>query len=90
MVTSQQLHACGIPTAAQLIEISAGFATVDSSRIPSADAVLLINFCGTQQLARMAGEALITEDGEALEGVQIIGVVTHVIRPATFDDYPVM
>ncbi|HCM9219158.1 TPA: hypothetical protein N5K94_000190 [Enterobacter hormaechei subsp. steigerwaltii] len=56
---------------------------------------MLIWFCGRQQHAYWAGDALITDDGEAIEGealddVRLVGVVTHTIIPAWVDDNPVM
>jgi hypothetical protein len=56
---------------------------------------LLIWFCGRQQYARWEGNALITDDGKAIEGdalddVSIVGVVTHTISPVWVDDNSVM
>ena len=48
-----------------------------------------------QQFAKFIGGSLITEDGDSIEGdalsdVELIGVVTHIISKAGFDDCPVM
>lgn len=56
---------------------------------------MLIWFCGRQQHAYWVGSALITDDGEAIEGdalddVRLVGVVTHTISPVWVDDNPVM
>lgn len=56
---------------------------------------LLIWFCGGQQHVYWAGGALITDDGEAIEGdalddVRLVGVVTHTIRPVVSDENPFM
>ncbi|QDI08857.1 hypothetical protein electrica_02750 [Klebsiella electrica] len=53
------------------------------------------SFCGCQQFARFLGGALITEDGESIEGnvladVALIGVVTHIISKPDFDGCPVV
>lgn len=86
---------CGISQQADVIETQDGFAVVDRSGKPDTSHVLLIAYQGHREFARLAGSALITEDGEAIEGeglddVEIIGIVTHVISRAGFDDLPVM
>ena len=60
-----------------------------------ASVTLLIWFCGRQQYAYKAGNALITEEGEAIEGesleyVQLVCILTHSGEPTDFDDCPVM
>lgn len=85
----------GISQHATFVETQRGVAVVERSSAPLASAVLLISYCGVQQFARFLGGALITEDGEAIEGdvladVELIGVVTHIISKAGFDDNPVM
>lgn len=85
----------GISLHATFVETQRGVAVVERSSAPLASAVLLISYCGVQQFARFLGGSLITEDGEAIEGesladVELIGVVTHIISKAGFDDCPVM
>lgn len=85
----------GISQHATFVETQRGVAVVERSSAPLASAVLLISYCGVQQFARSLGGSLITEDGEAIEGesladVELIGVVTHIISKAGFDDCPVM
>ncbi len=65
------------------------------ARHANTNVTLLIWFCGRQQYAYKAGNALITEEGEAIEGesleyVQLVGIVTHSGEPTDFDDCPVM
>lgn len=53
--------------------------------------MVLIEHCGHNQFAKRMGAALITDDGEALEGealddVSVLGVVTHLINEATRPD----
>ncbi|WP_312626713.1 hypothetical protein [Scandinavium sp.] len=92
----QSIYAtCGISKHADVVETQNGFAVVDRSGKPGAPHVLLIAYQGHREFARLAGGALITEDGEAIEGeglddVEVIGVVTHIINRAGFDDLPVM
>lgn len=85
----------GISQHATFVETQRGVAVVECSSAPLASTVLLISYCGGQQFARFLGGSLITEDGDAIEGdmladVELIGVVTHIISKAGFDDSPVM
>lgn len=91
----QFYEATGISQNAMFVETQRGVAVVERSSSPLATAVLLISYCGVQQFARFLGGSLITEDGEVIEGdvladVELIGVVTHIISKAGFDDSPVM
>ncbi|MGR7776868.1 hypothetical protein ACU6ZR_19255 [Klebsiella aerogenes] len=85
----------GISQYATYVDTQRGVAVVERSSAPLASAVLLISYCGVQQFARFLGGSLITEDGESIEGesladVELIGVVTHIISKAGFDNCPVM
>ena len=65
----QSIYAtCGINQHADLVERQSGFAVVDRSGRPDTSHVLLITYQGHREFARLAGGALITEDGEAIEG----------------------
>ena len=91
----QFYEATGISQHAMFVETQRGVTVVERSSSPLATAVLLISYCGVQQFARFLSGSLITEDGEAIEGdvladVELIGVVTHIISKAGFDDSPVM
>ncbi|HBQ3218021.1 hypothetical protein [Klebsiella aerogenes] len=96
MLQQQPIYeATGISQHATFVETQRGVAVVERSSAPLATAVLLISYCGVQQFARFIGGSLITEDGEAIEGdmladVELIGVVTHIISKAGFDENPVM
>ncbi|EQA1624994.1 hypothetical protein V5K00_RS23285 [Enterobacter asburiae] len=57
--------------------------------------VLLILSDGRTQFAKLMGKALITDDGEAIEGaalaeVEVLGVAMFFINRVREDDYPVM
>lgn len=74
-----------------LIETSSGWAVIDKSRRPTQGIVLLVNVDGYNQFARWMGDALITEDGEAIKGaaaeeVEVMGGVTHFIN-STYADH---
>ena len=79
-----------------LIETSSGWAVIDKSRRPGPGIVLLVNVDGYNQFARWMGDALITEEGEAIEGealdgVTVIGPVIALINAVERgDDCPVL
>lgn len=83
------------PPSASIIETPEGYDVIESGTLFKRGKTLLIWFCGRQQHAYWAGGALITDDGEAIEGealddVRLVGVVTHTISPVWVDDNPVM
>lgn len=68
---------------------------VDRSMSSKKGEYVLISWLGRNYFARPAGKALITEDGEAIEGdalddVEVIGVVTWLMNRTRDDDAPVM
>ncbi|WP_144817391.1 hypothetical protein [Enterobacter sp. DE0047] len=79
-----------------LIETSSGWAVIDKSKRPDPGIVLLVNVDGYNQFARWMGDALITEEGEAIEGealddVTVIGPVIALINALERgDDCPVL
>ncbi|HCR0878413.1 TPA: hypothetical protein OMT51_002340 [Enterobacter hormaechei] len=84
-----------IPPSANIVETQDGYDVIENSTLLKRGDILLIWFCGRQQHAYWAGDALITDDGEAIEGealddVRFVGVVTHTISPVWVDDNPVM
>lgn len=84
-----------IPSPASFVETQDGYDVIDKKVKFNDEDTLLIWFCGRQQHAYWAGDALITDDGEAIEGealddVRLVGVVTHTIRPVGSDENPFM
>lgn len=84
-----------LPASANIVETQAGYDVIVNASAFYRGDTLLIWFCGRQQHAYWAGGALITDDGEAIEGdalddVRLAGVVTHTICPVWVDDNPVM
>lgn len=84
-----------LPPSSRIVETQEGYDVIDDASAFKRGDTLLIWFCGRQQHAYWAGEALITDDGEAIEGdalddVRLVGVVTHTISPVWVDDIPVM
>ncbi|MCK6643418.1 hypothetical protein L8S64_07485 [Enterobacter bugandensis] len=84
-----------LPPSSCIVETQEGYDVIDNSTLFKRGDTLLIWFCGRQQHAYWACDALITDDGEAIEGealehVRLVGVVTHTISPVWVDDNPVM
>lgn len=84
-----------VPASASIVETPEGYDVIERRAGFKCGDTLLIWFCGRQQHAYWAGGALITDDGEAIEGdalddVRLVGVVTHTISPVWVDDNPVM
>lgn len=102
MPRTEDIHAAFIAvtdplfsSSASIVEIQGGYDVVEGSTLFKRGDTLLIWFCGRQQHAYWAGDALITDDGEAIEGealddVRLVGVVTHTIRPVVSDENPFM
>lgn len=84
-----------LPPSASIVETQEGFDVIDKALSFNRGDTLLIWFCGRQQRAYWAGSALITDDGEAIEGdalddVRLVGVVTHTIHRVYTDENPFM
>ena len=78
-----------------LFERSGGYVVLDISLKPSQGSQVLIQHGGGTELATLRGRSLITEDGEAIEGeslddVSVIGVVTFTICDVRQDDNAVV
>ncbi|HCO6890813.1 hypothetical protein [Escherichia coli] len=75
----------------RILETSDGYAVIDPVIKLNPGEVLLILTDGHTQFARLQGRALITSDGEAiegeaLEGVEVMGKVSYFIRRVQGDD----
>jgi len=85
---------CGVGIDTRILETSSGFAVIEPvSRLVQGQ-VLLILSGGRTQFAKLRGRALITDDGEAIEGpaaeeVEVMGRVTFFINGTDADDVPV-
>lgn len=82
---------CGIGMDSRILETSSGFAVIEPCTRLVQNQVLLILSGGRTQFARVMGRALITDDGEAIEGeaaeeVEVMGRVTFFINSAIEDD----
>ncbi|ENE2373131.1 hypothetical protein [Klebsiella aerogenes] len=82
---------CQIDANCRVLETSAGYAVIDVSRRPKQGDHVLVSFCGIIQFGIVRGRALITSDGEVIEGdalddVEVKGVLTFLINRATYVD----
>ncbi|MEH3399152.1 hypothetical protein POW04_09990 [Enterobacter cloacae] len=86
---------CGFDGNCRAIETSAGYAIINVSNKPDPGDTVLISYCGRTEFAIVQGKALITPEGEALEGealddTTVHGVVTHFLnRVGRQDDEPI-
>ncbi|EPB1814023.1 hypothetical protein ACRBYQ_003460 [Escherichia coli] len=92
----QRLSPASICTTAdsRIIETADGFAIIEPVTKLTSNEVLLILSGGYTQFARLQGNALITSDGEAIEGeakeeVEVLGRVSFFINRAVDDELPV-
>ncbi|HAT3647052.1 MULTISPECIES: S24/S26 family peptidase [Klebsiella/Raoultella group] len=86
---------CNVCANTRVVETSDGYAVIDVSRRPQQGDTVLVRYDGRMEFAKLMGMAFITVDGEAIEGealddVEVSGVVTHTIINLTLDDYPVI
>ncbi|MEG5883731.1 hypothetical protein UXP46_00470 [Enterobacter ludwigii] len=84
---------CNMGAESRVLETDIGFAVIEPASKKLPGDVFLILCGGHTQFASLMGQALITEDGEAIEGealedVQVLGRVTFFINRATQDTLP--
>ncbi len=82
---------CNVGIDTRFLETSSGFAVIEPCTRLVQGQVLLILSGGRTQFAKLRGRALITDDGEAIEGeaaeeVEVMGRVTYFINSALQDD----
>lgn len=80
-----------ITNTSRILETSSGYAVIEPCTRLVQNQVLLILSGGRTQFAKLRGRALITDDGEAIEGedaeeVEVLGRVTFFINSAIEDD----
>ncbi|HEC2581865.1 hypothetical protein OYS96_00260 [Raoultella ornithinolytica] len=85
---------CGTGPNTRIIETDSGYAVIDLSLKPRQQSTVLIAYDGLTDFAKIMGRAFITRDGEAIEGdalddVHVLGVVTFTIIDVREDSSPV-
>ncbi|HHB8934164.1 hypothetical protein [Klebsiella pneumoniae] len=85
---------CNVGANTRVVETSAGYAVIDVSLKPRQHSTVLITYDGLTDFAKVMGRAFITRDGEAIEGealddVHVLGVVTFTIIDMREDRCPV-
>lgn len=89
---------CQMDANCTVIQTTTGYAVINRSLRVEQGNIMLITHCGRTQFAKLMGAALITDEGEALEGdvlddVTVSGVMTYeinVIRRAEVDELPII
>ncbi|MFH3442679.1 hypothetical protein ABK941_23045 [Enterobacter hormaechei] len=86
---------CNMGADSRVLETDVGFAVIEPATKKTPGDVLLILCDGHTQFAKLMDKALITDDGEAIEGtaleeVEVLGRVTFFIYRTQQDDCPVM
>ncbi|SAE11033.1 hypothetical protein [Enterobacter hormaechei] len=81
---------CNMGTDSRVLETDLGFAVIEPVVKKTPGDVLLILCDGHTQFAKLMGRALITDDGEAIEGaaleqIEVLGRVTFFINRAIDD-----
>ena len=81
---------CGIDGNCRVIETSCGWAVINVALRAGNGDTLLVTVDGRNQFVKLYGQALITEEGEAIEGdalddVTVHGVLTHTLNRASDD-----
>lgn len=85
---------CNITANSRVISTDSGFAVIDLSLKAKQGSTVLIRHAGFMEFAKILGREFITSDGEAIEGealddVEVIGVVTYTIHNVMQDSSPV-
>lgn len=83
---------CQIDNNSLVIETSSGYAVINRALRCQQSNTVLIQFHGHSQFAKLLGQAFITDDGDAIEGealddVKVVGVVTFFIIKTNNDDF---
>jgi len=85
---------CNMGAESTVLETDLGFAVIEPVVKKTPGDVLLILCDGHTQFAKLMGRALITDDGEAIEGaaleeIEVLGRVTFFINRAIDDGLPI-
>ncbi|HDC4416041.1 TPA: hypothetical protein O8U43_003390 [Enterobacter cloacae] len=86
---------CGVDNNCRVIETLCGWAVINISLKPEGGDMLLVSMVGRNQFVKLMGQALITQDGEAIEGetlndVTVYCILTQTLNQVKDDKSPVM
>ncbi|HFI5644652.1 TPA: hypothetical protein ACGQVP_005787 [Raoultella planticola] len=86
---------CNVGANTRVVVTSDGYAVIDIALRPQQGDTVLISYDGHTEFAKLMGRAFITVDGEAIEGdalddVEVGGVVTHTIIDLQRDNIPII
>ena len=86
---------CEIDGNCRVIETSCGWAVINVALRPEQGDTLLVRMDNRNEFAKLYGSALVTEDGEAIEGealndVTVHGVLTYTLNQVKDDKSPVI
>ncbi|VVT49257.1 Error-prone repair protein UmuD [Kosakonia radicincitans] len=84
---------CRVDANCQVIETNTGYAVIERSLQPADGDMVLALYDGSIQFAKWMRSALITDDGEAIEGealdeVTVFGVLAYIINRISEDRLP--
>ncbi|MFU2151843.1 hypothetical protein [Klebsiella aerogenes] len=82
---------CGTGPNTRTVETATGYAVIDVSLKPKQNSTVMIAYSGITDFAKVMGRTLITRDGEVIEGealndVEVKGVVTFIINRTVEED----
>ncbi|EMM2471520.1 hypothetical protein R7S55_005496 [Raoultella ornithinolytica] len=82
---------CRVDANSKIVKTDSGYAILDLSLRPQPGDFVLIRYDGITDFGRLQGRSFITRDGEAIEGealddVSVIGVVTFTICDVRHDN----
>ena len=82
---------CGVDGNCRVIETSCGWAVINVAMMPEQGDTLLVRMHNRNEFTKLYGAAVITEDGEAIEGdalddVEVFGVLTHSLNRVGNED----
>lgn len=76
---------CQMDANCRIVETDTGYAVIDRSSRPVEGETVLATFDGRAQFAKWMGWALITEDGETIEGEALDDVIVHGVLTFTIN-----
>ncbi|EOF4705817.1 hypothetical protein ACKWWX_004269 [Klebsiella oxytoca] len=91
LITPLHENRKGVLVCSRFVKTDSGYAILDMSLRPGQGDIVLIRYDGMTDFGRLMGQSLITRDGEAIDGdamddVHALGVVTFTIIDVRQDE----